>query len=169
MIICAFKHLLDCEWFIPGNLSCQRYPFDAQSSPCFALVLHRYLLVMLPVLYQAATLISAWCYRSLPPRLQWELSSRAAFNMVFCSSSPASGLPVQVHKNLTVFTRAFLVERMPVSKVSLYHTAQLDLSGVNSTSLLIWLFWAETVLSIAKLRNWRRHGSGRGWCGGPVS
>lgn len=27
MFICAVRHLLDCEWFIPGNLCCQKRPF----------------------------------------------------------------------------------------------------------------------------------------------
>lgn len=27
MCVCAVEHLLDCEWFIPGNLCCQKRPF----------------------------------------------------------------------------------------------------------------------------------------------
>lgn len=150
-IICAFKHLLDCEWFIPGNLSGQRYPFDAQSSPYFALVLHRYFWQCHQ--FWIRQLGSALRSKSLSSPPPVGTKQQGILCMVFCSSSLASGLPIQVYKNLTVFTCAFLVEGMPVSKVSSYHRAQLGLGGVNSTSLLVWLFWAETVLSTARLTN----------------
>lgn len=107
----------------------------------------RYLLVMLPVFYGAAK--AQYDAPNLSPhRHQPELSTRAAFIQHFV-------LPVQLLNcpsrcSGVSLSSCVLLLLLKVYQ-SLYHTAQLDLNGVNSTSLLVWIFGVETVLSIAKL------------------
>lgn len=102
-----------------------------------SLVLHRYLLVMLSGFCQAAILGSVWwCTQSLSPLHQAGTEHHSSLYMAFFSSSPASGLPIQVYKTLAAYTCA-LVGHVPVSKVPLYPTAQLGIIGyINSTSWL---------------------------------
>lgn len=151
MITCAFKHLLDCEWFNPRKPIWSEIPFwrtilsllHSSSPQTFAGNVASFV-------WGSHPWLSVGLQVHPPPGGAKQQSS---LYMAFCFSSPASGLPIQVYKNLTVFTYALLIEGMSVSRVSLYHTAQLDLNGLTSTSWLVWLFWAETVLTIAKLTN----------------
>lgn len=122
IFICAVKHLLD---FVNG-LSQEIYvirkdPFDAQSSLCFTLILHRNVLVV----SQAATLSSVQCSKSLPPSPPARAEQHSSLFMAFGSFSPGSELSIQVYNNPTVLTCALLIEDLPVSKASLCHTAQL--------------------------------------------